>query len=148
MNMISYYTLAEKVGREQAISILGNKVTLVEVEERSAAYDLSGHTHATLMKQSKPFFLELKKRNCKSYEYDTDLLEYDKLQRMMEVDGHHYYFLIFNDGIARLYDLDKIRLNEVTLSIKKCPISTVENNGIKDKFIIELPTKRAKNYFF
>lgn len=134
------YTLAEILGREKTIALLGHDTILIEVEERSAPMDFSGSTLA------RHWYLEVKNRNCKSTDFDSDLLEYKKFKGIQNVDpdGNYYYLCFFTDGVARLYHLNKIRIQDVYVGMFYCPDSTVEDKGNTLKLCFELPTKLAK----
>lgn len=134
------YTLAEVLGRDKTKALFGHKQTLVEVEERSAAMDFSGSTLAY------NWYLEVKDRGCKSTDFDSDLLEYKKLKGIQNVDkdGKYYYLCFFTDGVARLYELNKINITNVYIGNFLCPDSTVEDKGNKMKLCFELPTNLAK----
>ena len=141
-NLVNGYEMSEKIGREKAIKLLGNKANLVMIEDRFAPYDVSGTTI------SSNFYIEIKDRKCKSDAYDSDILEYSKLSNMRNVDpkGIHYYLCFFTDGVARLYHLNKILLMEIYISKMDCPVTSVENNGIKEKIMMQLPHHLAKEY--
>ena len=142
--IISKYTLAEQVGRDKALLILGGKTKIVEVEEPSAPYDLSGST------LSNNFFIEVKYRKCKSNTYDSDLLEYLKHKRMQNAVGEddlRYYFVIYADGVARLYQLNNLNLDKVRITNFDCPNSSVEDKGTKEKLCVELPFAVAKKTY-
>lgn len=140
-NDFNEYDFAEAVGREKAMAMLQNE-TIVNVEDKYAPYDLSGTT------LTHRYYIEVKDRKFKSNAYDTDMLEYDKQKRMQNADpeGLHYYFCTFSDGKGRLYLLNKIKIEDLYVTLFNCPSSTVENKGIKQKICYELPVGLAKNY--
>jgi len=142
--IISKYTLAEQVGRDKALHILGGKTKIDEVEEPSAPYDLSGTTVTS------NFFIEVKYRNNKSTTYDSDLLEYLKFKRMQNAvgkDDKRYYMVIYSDNVARLYQLNDLNLDKVYITNFDCPTSSVEVKGNKEKICIELPFEVAKKTY-
>jgi len=136
------YTLAELLGREKTIALLGNQTILIEVEERSASMDFSGST------LTRHWYLEVKNRNCKSDAFDTDILEYKKLKGMQNVDknGIYYYLVFYSDNKARLYCLNKIRMIDVFVGMFDCPDSSVEDKGNTMKLCYELPHHLGKPY--
>jgi hypothetical protein len=136
------YEFAEAVGRDKAIALLGDKQKLVNCENKTLPFDLSGTTIAN------NFYIEVKDRKCKSDAFDSDLLEYSKLKGMQNIDpkGIHYYLCFFTDCKARLYHLNNIKIEDVFIDIKRCPVSTVEDMGVKDKICYELPIHLAKSY--
>jgi len=138
------YTLAEILGREKTQFLLGDKANLVWVEERSAPYDITGST------LTQNFYIEVKCRNCKSDAFDSDLLEYSKLKRMQNVepDAIHYYLVFYSDNKARLYHLNKIKIQDVYVGMFLCPDSSVEDKGEVMKLCYELPHHLAKAYKF
>lgn len=140
--MTSYYTLQEEIGREKAIKLLGAKTPLTIVEDQFAPYDLSGTT------LTNNFYVEIKDRQCSSTAYDEDLMEYSKAKAMKNADktGLRYYLCFFNDGVARLYHLNKINLEDVFIENVLCPSSTGEDKGLKEKICYLLPIELAKTY--
>jgi len=136
------YTINELLGREKTFALLSEKAQLVAVEDKFAPYDVTGST------LTKNFYIEVKNRMVKSDDYDTDLLEYSKLKGMQNVEPNalHFYLCFFTDGVARLYHLNKIKIQDVYIDIKNCPVSSVENKGIKQKICYELPIHLAKTY--
>lgn len=137
------YDFAEVIGREKALSVLGDKQHLVNVEDRYAPFDLSGTTIS-----NRNIYIEIKDRKCKSNAYDTDILEEKKIKRMQKADpkGVFYYFCSFSDGLARLYNLNKLKVTDVTTTIYNCPSSTVEDKGMIQKICYQLPNKLATTY--
>lgn len=143
INNIDGYTQNEIIGRQKLQNLFGEKLKIVEVEERSAPFDVSGSTFAS------SWYGEIKNRNVKSDSYSDDLLEYSKLKAMINTDpkGKHYYFVFFTDGICRVYNLSEIKIQDVFIANLECPASTVEpDKGTKMKLVYELPVALAKTY--
>jgi hypothetical protein len=105
-------------------------------------YDLSGSTKGN-------FYIEVKNRpDLKSTAYNTDILEYHKLSNLRNIDRNatHFYAMIFNDGVVRIYNLKEISIMDVYLSNLLCPVSQLDNRGYKEKILIDLPVTKAKTY--
>lgn len=139
---VKKYEKAEEKGRRLTHQILGNKVGLVELDINSRA-DFSGSTitHGD-------FCLETKYRNVSSTAYESDFLEVNKLEGMQAIaDGkmNLIYLSIFNDGKARLHNLNNIALTDLKFDLILADKSTTEPElGKEYKMVILLPNALAK----
>ena len=139
--MENIYTEKDDYGRELAINFF-KKVEFTKSTDPISSWDLSGST------LNGDFYSEVKVRDIKSDTYSTSFLEYKKLVGLKNVAGkdNMNYMVFYTDGILMVFDLKKIKLSEVYLSIVDCPISSTENKGYVSKLMIEIPTQLAKKY--
>jgi hypothetical protein len=139
---IDPYLQSEESGRAKAQALFGSKQLLIEVEDKFATFDLSGATFTY------NFYIEIKDRQCKSDLYDDDLLEVGKAKAMKNVDkdGKRFYLNFFTDGVARLYCLNDLKLEDVNISNIVCPASSSEDKGERTKICYLLPKELAKTY--
>lgn len=141
MSYCKYEELDQR-GRDIVKNLLFPNVAFIEAGI-SDRYDLESNT---INGRS---LIEVKYRETMlSTDNDTDFLEYEKLYslRNEDKDANHIYIMLFKDKVARVYNLDKISIMNVFLSVPECPVSSTENKGTKEKLMIELPTNQAKTY--
>jgi len=139
--MQNKYEEADLLGRNIVMKIFP-KIDMVETDI-SARCDLSGTS------LTGNWYMEVKYRgDLKSTSYDTDILEYEKLSALRNIDrnGTYFYFMIFSDGVARCYNLKDINIMDVYINNDLYPVSSSENKGHKEKLMIELPVNKAKVY--
>jgi hypothetical protein len=139
--MVNEYERLDNLGRD-IIKLMFPTVPF-QVGTITSAYDLKTD------RKDKVSLFEVKVRpNTLSTAWDTDILEYDKLSGMRNEDSNaqYFYFMIFKDGVVRLYDLREISIADVFINNKNCPVSGVEDKGYKDKLMIEIKATQAKTY--
>jgi hypothetical protein len=137
------YEQMDNEGRDIVTSLFNNKMHLV-AGEASDRYDLSGSTIS-----DGDFYIEVKYRpEVSSTNFNTDMLEYKKMDALRNIDRNatHFYFMIFNDDVARCHNLKKISIMDVRIDNRNCPVASAENKGYENKLVIDLPAKNARVY--
>ncbi|RZJ82585.1 MAG: hypothetical protein EOO47_00105 [Flavobacterium sp.] len=143
--MTNKYEDAEKIGRDLTLKIFGDKIQLTELSQKSRA-DFSGSTI------NGDFILEAKYRNFSSTDYNDDIFEVSKCEGMKNISQgkmNMFYLMIFNDGVARLHHINRLKLIDLNFGIKDCLISSMHPElGTESKMIIYLPKDKAKKYTY
>lgn len=138
------FMASEKKGRDKTITILNN-VRLIESEDLYSSWDFSGTSLTT-------FFLEVKNREILSTDYSTSILEVDKLRSIIKIakenNAKAYYFTIYNDNKAFLFDLFELPYYEIDVELKEMNEKTATGyNYKKDKLVYLLPLSMASQTF-
>lgn len=138
----------EKKGRDKVVNTYGGVYTLVESTDKYASWDLSGRT-SHIDKEDKNFFIEIKDRQVKSTSYNTCFLEYKKVSLLREVanayDADMFYIVTYTDNKMYVFNLRKIDITQVSMSITPSPENTMNGEQIYvDKLFIELPFSLGK----
>jgi hypothetical protein len=144
--MNNYFLEAEKEGRQKIMYLFSDN-TFVESEDAFAVWDFSGCTSNPL-KPDKNYFIETKDRKFNHNQYDSVLLEYEKLKNLLKVakqndDADIFYINTYQDDVALIFNLKKFNLTEVNICVKKIQKTTMGNTTAVDKLIVELPISRA-----
>ncbi|MGY4540072.1 hypothetical protein ACVW0P_004514 [Mucilaginibacter sp. UYNi724] len=137
----------EAIGRTKTVNLFPNYI-LVESVNRYAVWDMSGCT-TTIAGDVKPFFIEIKDRNLSSTDFDSVFLEFSKYQHLLKISEDNagadiFYISHFNNNVALIYNLKKLKVSELNLSIKNVGKTTLGYTNKVDKIMIELPYNKAK----
>ena len=144
--MTDQFLIKESIGRTKTVCLFP-QYHLVESTDRFTAWDVSGQT-TNIAGDVKPFFIEIKDRNLSSNDFDSVFLEFTKYQHLLQVSEENagadiFYLSFFKDDIALIYNLKKIKVSELNLSIQNVNKTTMAASPNVMKIMIELPYSSA-----
>jgi hypothetical protein len=120
----------------------------VESTSKFDVWDLVGENNNTKM------YVEIKNRGIKSTSYSTSFLELKKYKNLNDVASNStgkakaFYFVSYTDNISYLFDLTKLKLDELKVEKRWMLEVTLDNRqDYVEKEVIELPlTAASKKY--
>ncbi|WP_428329025.1 hypothetical protein [Mucilaginibacter sp.] len=145
--MNNQFLKKEAVGRAKTVTLFP-QYQLVESSDPYAVWDMSGQTTTNITGELKPFFIEIKDRNISSTDFDSVFLEFSKYQHLLQISEANagadiFYLSFFKDNKALIYNLKKLKVSELKLSIQNVNKTTMADSPNVNKVMIELPYHEA-----
>lgn len=142
------FETAEKICTQKTLALYGNKYQLDHSADPYASWDFSGVTHST--KQAVNYFIEVKNRDVTSTYYPTvvmELTKFENLKAVAKANGNAimFYLNFYTDGKAYVFNLNKLSLIDIKISVKSSPKTTMGDSEATNKIMIEIPFKYGKS---
>ncbi len=139
---------AEAICTQKTLALYGHKYQLDHSADPYASWDFSGATHST--KQTVNYFIEVKNRDVTSTCYPTVVMELTKFENLKAVakangDATMFYLNFYTDGKAYVFNLNKLSLVDIKISVKSSPKTTMGDREATNKIMIEIPFKCGKS---